>query len=232
MIDLRGDLPMVGLFEGIGGLTTGIQMVLPNARLIAYAEYEPPDKKGKPSTQAPARLLAHRHPGIPNLGDVTTVDWAEWRGRVKVASGGFPCQDVSHAGLREGLSTGTRSGLWYEFARFIAEVRPDLVVIENVPGLRTARAGDKREIADDETTGDLESDDGTMGLGERDDRPVLRAFGAVQGDLAELGYASRWTSVRASDVGAPHRRERVFILAWPSTPDPDGGRGRRGTATP
>lgn len=68
------------------------------------------------------------------------------------------------------------------------------------------------------------------------DRPVLRALGRVVGDLAGLGYDAAWESVRASDVGAPHRRERVFVLAWrPDAADtlrvlcdrPRGARGRR-----
>lgn len=68
------------------------------------------------------------------------------------------------------------------------------------------------------------------------DRPVLRALGRVVGDLAGLGYDAAWASVRASDVGAPHRRERVFVLAWrPDAADtlrvlrdrPRGARGRR-----
>ena len=44
----------------------------------------------------------------------------------------------------------------------------------------------------------------------------LRALGRVLGDLANLGYDAEWTTVRASDVGAPHRRERVFVVAYPS----------------
>jgi DNA (cytosine-5)-methyltransferase 1 len=40
----------------------------------------------------------------------------------------------------------------------------------------------------------------------------------VLGDLAEAGYDALWRSVRASDIGAPHRRERVFLLAWPRAP--------------
>ena len=52
--------------------------------------------------------------------------------------------------------------------------------------------------------------------------PVLRAAGAVLGDLADVGYDAQWATVAASDVGAPHRRERVFILA--SAADADSQR--------
>jgi DNA (cytosine-5)-methyltransferase 1 len=39
-------------------------------------------------------------------------------------------------------------------------------------------------------------------------------FGRILGDLAEAGYDAEWTTLRASDIGAPHRRERLFILAY------------------
>lgn len=218
-LHLGDDLRVVGLFEGYGGLTEGVMSVV-GGQLVAVAEYEPPTRKNPYPTQAAARLLAYHHPDVPNLGDVSAIDWAPWRGRVDLMTGGFPCQDVSHAGLRGGLHTGTRSGLWYEFARAIAETRPSLVLIENVPGLRSARAGDPNEVTDDDDdpTRDLESGDGMLGRPD-DGRPVLRALGAVLGDLAELGYDAEWVSVRASDVGAPHRRERVFILAFDRTLD-------------
>lgn len=209
---LGDDIRVVGLFEGYGGLTDGIMRVT-GGSLVAYAEYEPPSKKSPRPSQAAARLLAHRHPDVPNLGDVSAIDWTPWRGRVDVMAGGFPRQDVSHAGRRSGMTAGTRSGLWAEFARAIDETQPALVVIENVPGLRSARAGDPVEVTDEEAW-DMEPGSSGMGGSERDDRPVLRALGAVLGDLAELGYDGEWVSIRASDVGAPHGRERVFVLAW------------------
>lgn len=57
----------------------------------------------------------------------------EW-GQPDVLCGGFPCQDVSNAGLREGI-TGDRSGLWFQFRRIIEAVAPKVAVIENVGGL-------------------------------------------------------------------------------------------------
>lgn len=206
-LDLLGvpeDPAIVGLFEGYGGLTMGVQHAL-GGRLVAYSEIEP----------SALRLLAAHYPDVPNLGDISAVDWTSWRGRIDVALGGFPCQDVSPAGLGAGLHVGTRSGLWHEFARMIHETRPALVVIENVPGLRWAPAGIKSlppEVeSDDGLSSDLEPE--SWPLGDDDDRPVLRALGAVLGDLAELGYLASWDSIRGSDVGAPHKRERVFIIA-------------------
>ncbi|MET8539893.1 DNA cytosine methyltransferase [Kitasatospora sp. NPDC004799] len=56
-------------------------------------------------------------------------------------------------------------------------------------------------------------------VGDDPTQPDLRALGAVLGTLAELRYDARWLVLRASDVGAPHHRARVFLTAWPA----DGG---------
>jgi len=62
-----------------------------------------------------------------------TIDW-------DLIYGGFPCQDLSVAGVRKGLG-GDRSGLWWEFARLLGECQPPWVVIEQVPGLFSAARG-------------------------------------------------------------------------------------------
>jgi DNA (cytosine-5)-methyltransferase 1 len=157
---------------------------------------------------APSKVLAFHDPTVPNYGDITTVDWAAVE-PVDILTGGFPCQDLSHAGKRLGLRPGTRSGLWEHFAYAINELRPRMVVIENVRGLLSASAHCE-----------LERDCWCVG-DERE--PALRALGAVLGDLAELGYDARWGGVRAADAGAPHGRFRVFIVASPANADGSGG---------
>jgi DNA (cytosine-5)-methyltransferase 1 len=152
---------------------------------------------------AASKVLAYHYPNVPNLGDITKVAWADVP-PVDVLCGGFPCQDVSAAGKRAGIKDGTRSGLWAVFAEAIDALRPRYVVIENVRGLLSATA--HRAV---------ESDDAVMGDGGR--VPVLRAAGAVIGTLADLGYDAQWATVSAASVGAPHRRERVFILAADSS---------------
>jgi DNA (cytosine-5)-methyltransferase 1 len=112
----------------------------------------------------------------PVWDDVGTFDGVAWRGVVDCIAGGFPCQDISLAGKGAGLE-GERSGLWREYARIVAEIRPRFVFVENVAAL-TARGLDR-----------------------------------VLADLAALGFDAEWLCVRASDVGAPHKRERIFVLA-------------------
>jgi site-specific DNA-cytosine methylase len=138
------------------------------------------------------RVLAKHWPTVTRYSDVRTCG-AHNLESVDVLFGGFPCQDVSQAGLRAGID-GQRSGLWAEFHRIIRELRdrPDgrlrYVVIENVAGL------------------------------------LLRGIDRVLGDLAALGFDAWWTVIRASDMGAPHRRERVFIVAYLADAVPRGGR--------
>ncbi|MCY0959632.1 DNA cytosine methyltransferase [Streptomyces sp. H27-H5] len=104
----------------------------------------------------------------------------------------------------ERVIKGTRSGLWFHVARAIAILRPRLVVIENVRGLLSAKA--VRGVGPDGTP--VDEDGG--------DADTLRAVGAVLGDLADLGFDAEWHVQRASEIGAPHQRERVFIIAWPA----------------
>lgn len=185
------------LFSGAAGLDRAVEAVF-GAEVAWFAEID----------KAASKVLAHHYPHVPNLGDITAVDWCDVPA-VDVLCGGFPCQDVSAAGKRAGIKDGTRSGLWSVFAEAIDALRPQWVVIENVRGLLSATA--HRTVEDDDESGGVESS--TAALGNGAGRPVLRAAGAVLGDLADLGYDAQWATVAAADVGAPHRRERVFIVA-------------------
>lgn len=173
------------LFTGVGGLDMAVEQAF-GGRVLWHAETDPDA----------AKVLAHRFPGVPNLGDVSQIPWRDVP-PVDVMCGGFPCQDLSGAGGRAGIRSGTRSGLWSHFAAGIAVVRPRYVVIENVKGIRSATAHRN-----------MEHDNPDLGA-----PGTLRALGAVLGDLWEVGYDAKWSTVAAADVGAPHRRDRVFILA-------------------
>jgi len=85
-------------------------------------------------------ILRRNLPGAEIYSDVREVGKHNLK-PVDVICGGFPCQDLSIAGRREGLA-GERSGLWFEFHRIIAELRPGWVVIENVPGLLSSNGGE------------------------------------------------------------------------------------------
>lgn len=80
----------------------------------------------------PSAVLRARYPNVPNLGDITKVDWTEYRGTVDLVVGGSPCQSFSIAGKREGLSGA--SGLMWEYIRCVQDVMPEWIVWENVGG--------------------------------------------------------------------------------------------------
>lgn len=198
--DRQGNLPLrVGeLCAGYGGLALAVEYVM-GAETAWLAEIDP----------AARRVLATRWPDVPLYGDITAIDWSAVP-RVDVLVGGTPCQDLSIAGRRAGMAEGTRSGLWAAMRNAIAALQPTYVVWENVNGCRSASA-----------VSALESEPGCVGAGDLAGQPVLRALGRVLGDLAALGFDAEWRSVRASNIGACHRRERVFVLAWHAAPVAD-----------
>ena len=121
------------LFAGMGGLELGVQTIL-GGRTLWHSEFD----------AAASRVLAHHWPNVPNLGDITEIDWATTP-RVNVLTGGSPCQDVSTAGARRGMKPGTRSGLWASMSDAIQILKPDLVVWENVRGVLSAEAHSELE---------------------------------------------------------------------------------------
>ncbi|MEV6712011.1 DNA (cytosine-5-)-methyltransferase [Lentzea sp. NPDC051208] len=175
------------LFSGFGGLDLGVQAVLGGT--VAWHVENDSDASA---------VLAHHWPDTRNLGDITRVDWSQVD-RVDVLTGGFPCQDLSTAGQRAGLRPDTRSGLWSQMAYAVSVLRPRLVIAENVRGLLSARA-------------DCQVEPCPWCLGD-DTGSAMRALGVILADLADLGYDAAWCGLRAADVGAPHGRFRVFVVA-------------------
>jgi DNA (cytosine-5)-methyltransferase 1 len=151
----------------------------------------------------PRRVLAKHWPGVPQYHDVRTLTADVLRRdgiAVDVITGGFPCQDLSVAGKQRGMGEGTRSGLWSEIVRLVGELRPQFVIVENVAAL---------------LSGPSEQRGGW--------------FGRVLRDLAECGYDAEWENIPASALGAPHRRERVWLCAYPAQDRRQvGGRGNVG----
>lgn len=93
---------------------------------IAFCEIDPT-----------AREVLNKHwPDVPKFTDVAELNSSMLPSRPDLICGGFPCQDISIAGLGAGLN-GTRSGLWAEYKRIIKECNPKYVVIENVAALRS-----------------------------------------------------------------------------------------------
>ena len=154
------------LFSGIGGFSLAAHWM--GWRTAWFSEIDP----------FASRVLAHHWPDVPNLGDITQVDWSTVA-PVDVLTAGFPCQPHSLAGKR--LASSDERDLFDEIIRAVRHLRPRYIVLENVRGLLTSESG--------------------------------RFFGRVLRELAACGYDVEWRVLSAADVGAPHKRERVWIVA-------------------
>jgi DNA (cytosine-5)-methyltransferase 1 len=169
-------LRLLDLFSGAGGFSLGLE----NSgafSTVAFCEIMP----------YPCKILHKHWPNVPVYNDVKQLTKRQLDAdgiTVDAICGGFPCQDISVAGKKAGLA-GERSGLWFEYARIIGEIRPKYIIIENVSDL------------------------------------LIRGFDEVLGTLSALGYNACWNSIQACDVGAPHIRDRVWIVGFL----PDAGEG-------
>jgi DNA (cytosine-5)-methyltransferase 1 len=156
------------LFAGIGGFDLGLE----RAGMVCkwQVEIDPWCRK----------VLTKHWPHVPKYEDVREVG-AHNLERVDLLCGGFPCQDASLGQTQWGKRTGidgSRTGLWREIARLADEIRPRVLLLENVPGLLSA------------------------------------GFGRVLGDVAALGFNAEWRCIPASKAGFPHRRDRLWIVAY------------------
>lgn len=158
------------LCTGYGGIDLAAERIFGSVDHLWHAEKDADASK----------VIAARWPGVPNLGDITAVDWTTVP-RPRLVTAGYPCQGESYAGKR--LGADDERWIWPDVFECIRVLRPEYALLENVAG--------------------------HLSLG----------FGRVLADLASTGYVGSWECFRASDVGAPHRRERVLILAWPADPD-------------
>jgi len=115
------------LFAGIGGFDLGFERA--GIRTVWQVE----------NAEFPRRVLKHHWPKVKRYGDIRELTGRELE-PVDVASGGFPCQDLSVAGRRAGLA-GERSRLFFEFMGIVDALAPSWICIENVPGLLSSNGG-------------------------------------------------------------------------------------------
>jgi DNA (cytosine-5)-methyltransferase 1 len=161
---------LLDLFSGIGGFSLGLERA--GFKTVAFCEIEPFCRD----------VLRKHWPNVPIYEDVKGLTAERLRAvgiEVDAICGGFPCQDISLAGKGAGIE-GERSGLWFEYARLIGELRPRVVIVENVAALRN------------------------------------RGLDRILGEMAALGYDAEWHCIPASALGAPHRRDRIWIVAYAS----------------
>lgn len=125
-----GPLRLLSLCSGIGGDVAALQMAGPPHELVAMAELDP----------VASAVLAQRFPNTPNLGDITTFNnWSSYHGHIDLITAGIPCQPHSIAGRRRGLRDDR--DLTRALCHIVTAVRPEYLLLENVPGFATSEGG-------------------------------------------------------------------------------------------
>lgn len=167
----------------------------------------------------PRGVTKRRFPDVKQLGDVTEINGAEIE-PVDIIAFGSPCQDLSVAGTRAGLS-GQRSGLFMEAVRIIKEmrenairtnqpIRPRYAVWENVPGAYSSNGGEDFRIVLEEL---CKVADGEVSV-PRPAKGKWERAGAIVGNAADgTGYSVAWRTLDAQYWGVPQRRRRIWLVA-------------------
>lgn len=195
---MKNNLTLGSLFDGSGGFPLGglISGITP----LWASEVEP----------FPIRVTTKRLPQVKHLGDVSKIKGDEIK-PVDIITFGSPCQDMSIAGKREGLSGG-RSSLFYEAVRIIKEMRcktdgkyPRFVVWENVPGAFSSNKGeDFREVL--KSLCEIKSTDVTV-----PEPPKGKWKNA--GNIVADDFSIAWRVLDAQYWGVPQRRKRIYLVA-------------------
>jgi DNA (cytosine-5)-methyltransferase 1 len=118
-----GDFKLIELFAGCGGLAIGMEKAGFSSALLNEIDRD-----------ACATLRQNRPCWNTIEGNIQDVSFSEYRDRIDVISGGFPCQSFSYAGKKLGFED-IRGTLFFEFARAVKEVNPKVFIAENVRGL-------------------------------------------------------------------------------------------------
>lgn len=177
----HGPVDLLSICTGGAGLDLAVELALPGARAVCMVERE---------AYACGRLVEAMEEGrmasAPIWTDAVTFRGRRWRGLVDGLIGGIPCQPHSLAGKRGGADD--ERDLWSDARRIIVQARPWFVLIENVPGMLTAKPGQ------------------------------VPGAERVRRDLHRLGFAVEGGLFSAEELGFSHERERVFILGTWSGP--------------
>ena len=184
------------LFSGIGGAEVAASMM--GWQNLFHCEIQ----------EFPRKVLQYWFPNSESYEDITKTDFHQWQGKVDVLTGGFPCQPFSLAGRRKGADDNRY--LWPQMLRAIRQIHPTWVVGENVNGIKTM----------------VESCQVTQ-MGRSDylfeENHLYReesrfTLDKICADLEAEGYSVQPIVIPACAIGAPHRRDRVWIIAHRSDP--------------
>ena len=170
-------MKLLSLFSGIGAPEAALKRMGVDYELVGFSEID--------KYAARSYCAIHGVDESLNLGDITKIDEEKLPKDIDLVTWGFPCTDISNAGLRKGFfdenGNKTRSGLFFDGLRIIQATQPKVSLIENVKALTGKKFKNEFEL-------------------------VLRS-------LEEAGYVNHWKVLNAADFGVPQNRERVFIVS-------------------
>ena len=200
MEDINGNmhkqLTLCSLFDGSGGFPLGA--IIAGIKPVSCSEIEP----------FPIRVTTKRLPFVEHLGNITDINGGEIE-PVDIITFGSPCQDMSIAGKRDGLS-GSRSSLFYEAVRIIKEMRcktngqkPRFFVWENVPGAFSSNKGEDFRAVLEEV---CKIKDESVSVPKPN---KWNSAGKIMGD----DYSVAWRQFDAQFWGVPQRRKRIYLVA-------------------
>lgn len=184
------------LFSGIGGAEVAASMM--GWQNLFHCEIQ----------EFPRKVLQYWFPNSESYEDITKTDFHQWHGKVDVLTGGFPCQPFSLAGRRKGADDNRY--LWQQMLRAIRQIHPTWVVGENVAGIKTMV--ESCQVTQMGRTDYLFEENH---LYREESRFTLDKICA---DLEAEGYSVQPIVIPACAIGAPHRRDRVWIIAHRSDP--------------
>ena len=179
------------LFSGIGGAEVAASMM--GWQNLFHCEIQ----------EFPRKVLDYWFPNSESYEDITKTDFTKWHGKVDVLTGGFPCQPFSLAGRRKGADDNRY--LWPQMLRAIRQIHPTWVVGENVAGIKTMV--ESCQVTQMGRTDHLFEENY---LYREESRFTLDKICA---DLEAEGYSVQPIVIPACAIGAPHRRDRVWIIA-------------------
>lgn len=179
------------LFSGIGGAEVAASMM--GWQNLFHCEIQ----------EFPRKVLDYWFPNSESYEDITKTDFTKWHGKVDVLTGGFPCQPFSLAGRRKGADDNRY--LWPQMLRAIRQIHPTWVVGENVNGIKTMV--ESCQVTHMGRTDYLFEENH---LYREESRFTLDKICA---DLEAEGYSVQPIVIPACAIGAPHRRDRVWIIA-------------------
>ena len=138
-MDTSKTITHLSLCSGYEGIGLGLRRVLPNLREIAYVEIE-----AFPIANLVAKMEAQHLDQAPIFTDLKTFPYEQFRGKVDILSGGFPCQPFSAAGKRK--ATDDPRHLFPFIADGIRKCQPRIVFLENVQGILSCKTGDGEPV--------------------------------------------------------------------------------------